>query len=152
MTWATIEEAWGNYDEMKNNFQENFQNFNSSEILEEETAKKPVKKRVNKIVKEPKNDIIDINDKSVYEIGNEDELDKPVAKKIYKDYVDNDQINEIVNKKIARMTQKTEEQIYKLTLEMNKIVKIVNSLKNNNGNDNSINAIFNKNIHDILLL
>ena len=155
MTWATIEEAWGNYDETKENYtnyHENFQNYDNNKETPPTIKKEPVKKPVKpkKVKQVYKNDRISIDEPN-YDIGNENELDKPRVENVYKDYIDSDKIDSIINKKMAELSSKTEKQIYKLNIEIKKILVAINNINKNNMNNTTITSVFNKNIHDILL-
>ena len=169
MTWATIEEAWGNYEEIKENYQnyyENFQNYEQPEerkLKPKNNSKKNNSKKNNSKKNNSKKDIIDINEQiqneeDVYNIGNDsgNDLDNDVdiripENDINKQYVDIEKIEQMVSEKIAKLNSNTEKQIYKLNLEVKKLLSAVNNINSETSNNNSMKNVFNKNIHDILL-
>ena len=57
----------------------------------------------------------------------------------------------MVSEKIAKLNSNTEKQIYKLNLEVKKLLSAVNNINSETSNNNSMKNVFNKNIHDILL-
>ena len=57
----------------------------------------------------------------------------------------------MVSEKIAKLNSNTEKQIYKLNLEVKKLLSAVNNINSETSNHNSMKNVFNKNIHDILL-
>ena len=159
MTWATIEEAWGNYEEIKENYQNYYENFQNYEQPEE----RKLKPKNNSKKNNSKKDIIDINEQiqneeDVYNIGNDsgNDLDNDVdiripENDINKQYVDIEKIEQMVSEKIAKLNSNTEKQIYKLNLEVKKLLSAVNNINSETSNNNSMKNVFNKNIHDILL-
>ena len=174
MTWATIEEAWGNYEEIKENYQNYYENFQNYEQPEERklkpknnskknNSKKNNSKKNNSKKNNSKKDIIDINEQiqneeDVYNIGNDsgNDLDNDVdiripENDINKQYVDIEKIEQMVSEKIAKLNSNTEKQIYKLNLEVKKLLSAVNNINSETSNNNSMKNVFNKNIHDILL-
>ena len=174
MTWATIEEAWGNYEEIKENYQNYYENFQNYEQPEERklkpknnskknNSKKNNSKKNNSKKDNSKKDIIDINEQiqneeDVYNIGNDsgNDLDNDVdiripENDINKQYVDIEKIEQMVSEKIAKLNSNTEKQIYKLNLEVKKLLSAVNNINSETSNHNSMKNVFNKNIHDILL-
>ena len=174
MTWATIEEAWGNYEEIKENYQNYYENFQNYEQPEERklkpknnskknNSKKNNSKKNNSKKDNSKKDIIDINEQiqneeDVYNIGNDsgNDLDNDVdiripENDINKQYVDIEKIEQMVSEKIAKLNSNTEKQIYKLNLEVKKLLSAVNNINSETSNNNSMKNVFNKNIHDILL-